>query len=47
MKEESHAVSQLLMQTMIRSLAINFINLNKFSNIKQARKIFAWNTGKL
>jgi hypothetical protein len=35
------------MQTMMRSLAINFINLNKFSNIKQARKIFAWNTGKL
>ena len=35
------------MQTMMRSLAINFINLNKFPNIKQARKLFAWNTGKL
>ena len=35
------------MQTMMKSLAINFINLNKFSNIKQARKIFAWNTDKL
>jgi len=34
-------------QTMIRSLAINFINLNKFPNIKQARKIFSWNPGKL
>jgi len=35
------------MQTMMRSLAINFINLNKFSNIKQARKLFAWNPQKL
>ena len=34
-------------QTMIRSLAINFINLNNFTNIKQARKIFAWNPYKL
>ena len=34
-------------QTMMRSLAINFINLNKFSNIKQARKLFAWNPQKL
>jgi len=34
-------------QTMMRSLAINFINLNNFSNIKQARKIFAWNYHKL
>lgn len=34
-------------QTMMRSLAINFINLNKFSNIKQARKVFAWNPQKL
>jgi len=34
-------------QTMMRSLAINFINLNKFSNIKQARKLFTWNPQKL
>lgn len=34
-------------QTMIRSLAINFINLNKFSNIKQARKLFAWSPHRL
>ena len=34
-------------QTLMRSLAINFINLNKFKNIKQARKLFAWNTSKL
>ena len=33
-----------LLQTIIRSLAINIINLNKFTNIKQARKIFAWNS---
>jgi len=35
------------MQTMMRSLAINFINLNKFLNIKHARKLFAWNPHKL
>ena len=35
------------MQTMLRSLAINIINLNKFTNIKQARKVFAWNPCKL
>ena len=34
-------------QTMMRTLAINFINLNQFINIKQARKIFAWNPHKL
>jgi len=34
-------------QTMMRSLAINFINLNKFPNIKHARKLFAWNPHKL
>jgi predicted transposase YbfD/YdcC len=34
-------------QTMIRNLAINFINLNKFSNIKQARKLFAWSPHRL
>jgi predicted transposase YbfD/YdcC len=35
------------MQTVMRSLAINLININNFSNIKQARKIFAWNSHKL
>ena len=35
------------MQTMMRSLAINFINLNKFPNIKHARKLFAWSPHKL
>lgn len=30
-----------LIQTILRSLAINFINLNGFSNIKQSRKLFA------
>ena len=35
------------MQTILRSLAINMINLNKFTNIKQARKVFAWNPYKL
>ena len=35
------------MQTMMRSLAINFINLNKFPNIKHARKLFAWSPYKL
>ena len=34
-------------QTMMRSLAINVVNLNNFQNIKQARKIFAWNPHKL
>ena len=34
-------------QTMVRNLAINFINLNKFSNIKQARKLFAWSPHRL
>jgi len=36
-----------LLQTIMRSLAINIINLNKFPNIKQARKIFSWNSFKL
>lgn len=36
-----------LMQTIMRTLAINFINLNGFSNIKQSRKLFAWNPEKL
>jgi predicted transposase YbfD/YdcC len=36
-----------LVQTIIRTLAINFINLNGFSNIKQSRKLFAWNPYKL
>lgn len=36
-----------LVQTILRSLAINFINLNGFSNIKQSRKLFAWNPYKL
>jgi len=34
-------------QTMVRNLAINFINLNKFSNIKQTRKLFAWSPHRL
>ncbi len=34
-------------QTILRALAINFINLNHFTNIKQSRKIFAWSPHKL
>ena len=34
-------------QTILRNLAINFINLNKFTNIKQARKLFAWSSHRL
>ena len=34
-------------QTMMRSLAINFINLNGFSNIKKSRKLFAWSSHRL
>ena len=34
-------------QTMMRSLAINFINLNGFSNIKKSRKLFAWSPHRL
>jgi len=36
-----------LVQTMMRSLAINFINLNGYSNIKKSRKLFAWSPHKL
>ncbi len=36
-----------LVQTMMRSLAINFINLNGFSNIKKSRKLFAWSPHRL
>lgn len=36
-----------LVQTIIRSLAMNIFNLNNFSNIKQARKLFAWSPYKL
>jgi len=32
-----------LMQTILRSFAINLFNLNHFANIKQARKELAWN----
>jgi len=35
------------MQTMIRSLAINFLNINHCKNIKQARKLFSWSPHKL
>ncbi len=34
-------------QTMMRSLAINFINLNGFSNIKKSRKLFGWSPHRL
>lgn len=33
--------------TMLRSIAINLFNLNKFKNIKQARKELGWNTYKI
>jgi predicted transposase YbfD/YdcC len=35
------------MQTIMRSLAINFLNINQCENIKQARKIFAWSPHQL
>lgn len=35
------------MQTIMRSLAINFLNINQCKNIKQARKIFAWSPHQL
>ncbi|MCO4191448.1 ISAs1 family transposase, partial [Proteus terrae] len=31
-----------LISTMLRSLAINIMNINKISNIKKARKVFGW-----
>lgn len=36
-----------LISTMLRSLAINIMNINKISNIKKARKEFAWSSYKL
>ncbi len=33
--------------TMLRSIAINLFNLNKFSNIKQARKELGWSNYKI
>ena len=36
-----------LVQTIMRSLAINLIRLNQMNNIKQARKLFAWNPHRL
>ena len=36
-----------LIATMLRSLAINIMNINKIPNIKQARKLFGWSPHRL
>lgn len=36
-----------LVSTMLRSLAINMMNINRISNIKKARKLFGWSPHKL
>jgi predicted transposase YbfD/YdcC len=36
-----------LVSTMIRSLAINIMNINKILNIKKARKLFGWSPHRL
>lgn len=36
-----------LISTMLRSMAINMLNINKLSNLKQARKLFGWSPHKL
>lgn len=36
-----------LISTMLRSLAINIMNINKISNIKKARKLFGWSPHRL
>jgi len=36
-----------LVSTMLRSLAINIMNINKIPNIKKARKLFAWSPHRL
>jgi len=36
-----------LISTMLRSLAINIMNINQIHNIKQARKLFGWSPYKL
>ena len=36
-----------LVSTMLRSLAINIMNINKIPNIKQARKLFGWSPHRL
>ena len=36
-----------LISTMLRSIAINIMNINKISNLKKARKEFAWSYHKL
>ena len=36
-----------LISTMLRSIAINIMNINKIPNLKKARKEFAWNYHKL
>lgn len=36
-----------LVSTMLRSLAINIMNINKITNIKKARKLFGWSPHKL
>ena len=36
-----------LVQTIVRSLAINLINLNDCSNIKKSRKLFGWSPHRL
>lgn len=36
-----------LVSTMLKSLAINIMNINKIPNIKKARKLFGWSPHKL
>ena len=36
-----------LVTTLLRSLAINVMNINKIPNIKKARKLFGWSHHKL
>ena len=36
-----------LISTMLRSLAINIMNINKIPNIKKARKLFGWSSYRL
>lgn len=36
-----------MVSTMLRSIAINIMNINKISNLKKARKVFAWSSYKL
>jgi len=36
-----------LISTMLRSIAINIMNINKISNIKKARKVFGWSHHRL